>query len=258
MRPARTLTALACVWALGCSRGEPVTPEPVQSSGATQTPSVAPADAASGPVDAGGGTDAPATTDGPAGASGEASALYQQAVAAFGRNDLQTAARLFSEAWDRSPSVELAFNAGRAYERLGDVENGTRFFQRVLDGSPSATLRADVTARMASLRDFERRSREGFAQLPPASDAIAREAMTWFQRGITAFRGGRYQVALQAFEAARQYNADLPELAFNLAMTHERMHHNGEAVAGFQTYLGLRPDAPDRARIEARIRELQH
>lgn len=190
--------------------------------------------------------------------AGSAAALYAQAVEAFGRDDLQNAARLFSEAYAAQPSTELAFNAGRTYERLGDVANGTRFYQLVLDANPAAALRADVTARMGSLRDYERRSREGFAQLPPGQDALAREAMTWFQRGTTAFRAGRYQSALQAFEAAWQLDTSVPELAFNLGMTHERLHHNAEAIAGFQTYLSLRRDAPDRASIEQRIQALRH
>lgn len=209
--------------------------------------------------DAGAGVTAAATGDaGATPAAGEARARYEAALAAAERGDFAAAARGFEEAHALRPSVELAFNAGRMYERQADVANAARWYERVLAGNPDPTLRADVTARLASVRDYERRRREGFAAPPPGQDAMAREAATWFARGTALYQRRRFADALRAFEAANQYAQDrIPELMFNLAVTHERLGHDRDAVGAFRAYLSARPDSPDRADIEGRIRRLQ-
>lgn len=208
-------------------------------------------------TDAGTRTIATAVTDAGAMGTREAERLYQEGMQAYGRGDFQTAARDFAAAYEQHPAPDLAFNAGRMYERLAMVPEATRYYTLVLAGAPEATQRADVTARLASLRDYERRRREDFAQPPPGTDALAREAGTWFVRGVTLYRRRQYEGALRAFEAAHQYT-DTPELLFNLAVTQEHLGHGRDAAEAFRAYLQQRPDAPDRPAIELRLRALEH
>lgn len=185
---------------------------------------------------------------------------YREAVAAAERNDFTEAARLFGLAFEASPSVEMAFNAFRMHERAASVAEATQWYERITTLGPSAAMRADLDQRMAALRDFARRRREDIARPPPGVDALVREASTFFNRGVTLYQRREYRAALQAFEAALRYmqesRREVAELFFNLAVTHEHLHHRAEAAAAFREYLARRPDTPDRTSIEARVRTL--
>jgi len=191
-------------------------------------------------------------------ASADAGRHTREAMAAVEARDYAAAARHFEAAHAAVHSVELAFNAARMYERLADVPQATRWYETVLASDPSPTLRADVTRRLAVLQAFARRRRDDIAQSAPGSDALAQEATRWFARGVALYQRRRYAPALRAFEAANQYvqGDGVPELMYNLGMTHARLGHNAEAVSAFRAYLAARPDAPERADIEARIRAL--
>ncbi len=185
---------------------------------------------------------------------------YSAAMEAFARGDYTAAARAFEACHSARPGVDFAFNAGRMYERLADVPNASRWYGVVLASNPDPERRADVTSRLASLRDFERRRREDIAQPPPGTDAMAREAAQWFQRGVALYQRRQYAQALRGFEAANQFvegaGRAMPELMFNLAVTHEHLGHSAEAASAFRSYLAARPDAPDHQAIEERVRRL--
>ncbi|MDB4928387.1 MAG: hypothetical protein JWM10_871, partial [Myxococcaceae bacterium] len=186
---------------------------------------------------------------------------YEEGMAAAGRHDWNAAAGAFSDAYDLEPSTELAFNTGRMFEHLADFERATEWYQRVLAGSPSAAVRAQVTARLANVSRDAQRRREGIAQASPDDDALSAEASVWFNRGLLFFRRHRWRDALQAFETANQFvqsaGGNVAELMFNLGVTHEHLGHREEAEAAFRSYLGARPDSPDRAEIEQRIQRLR-
>lgn len=190
----------------------------------------------------------------------EADRLYADAMAAAERNDFAEAARLFGAAYEAAPSLQMAFNAFRMNERAASVDDATRWYDRVISHAPPAAMRADLDQRMASLRDFARRRREDIARPPPGTDALAREAATFFNRGVALYQRRQYPAALQAFEAALRYmtesHNEVAELYFNLAVAHEHVGHRAEAAAAFREYLSRRPDTPDRLEVERRIRTL--
>lgn len=193
-------------------------------------------------------------------AAPEADRLYADAMAAAERNDFAEAARLFGAAYETAPSLQMAFNAFRMNERAASVDDATRWYDRVLSHTPPAAMRADLEQRMASLRDFARRRREDIARPPPGTDALAREAVTFFNRGVALYQRRQFPAALQAFEAALRYmtesHNEVAELYFNLAVAHEHVGHRAEAAAAFREYLSRRPDTPDRMEVERRIRTL--
>lgn len=259
----RFLLPALCV-ACASARPPPPADAPVATvitvGGSTVTPVAATSQA---PTDAGATApppdDAGATgTTGAAGTAGTGTAegLYQEGLRAYGRGDLQAAARAFADAYTLRLAPELAFNAGRMYERMAMVPEATRYYGYVLAASTDAAQRTDIEARLAALRDYDRRRREDFAQPPPGDDALAHEAATWFSRGVTLIRRRDYNGALRAFEAAHQYTSS-PELLFNLAVTHEHLGHRGDAVDAFRAYLQQRPDSPDRTTVEQRIHTLE-
>jgi tetratricopeptide (TPR) repeat protein len=237
--------------ALGCASPRPpptATPAAATTTAPTEAPT-APSTTADAAV--------AATAESDAAVSGDALRSFREGMAAMEAGRFQDAARAFAAAFAQRPSFELAYNAGRMYERLGDVTEGARWFREALSRGGDANLQRDLRARLAALEDYGRRQREGVMQPPPGDDALATEARTWFQRGNTLFAQRRYADALRAFEAANQVApGEVPELTFNLALTHERLGRRADAASAYREYLAARPDAPDRARIEATIRAL--
>jgi tetratricopeptide (TPR) repeat protein len=94
---------------------------------------------------------------------------------------------------------------------------------------------------------------------PPAAEPTqeqrdaARDAYT---RGQALFAQSKYEEALVAFEQAYAAVPN-PVVLLSLAECSVRLGKLDEAEATFQRYLSARPDAPDRADIEAKIAELR-
>jgi tetratricopeptide (TPR) repeat protein len=76
-----------------------------------------------------------------------------------------------------------------------------------------------------------------------------------YERGEAAYAGARYEAALVEFEEAYRLS-HRPALQYNLAVCHERLSQLEGAITAYRSYLADTPDAPDRAGIEARVREL--
>lgn len=112
----------------------------------------------------------------------------------------------------------------------------TVFFTALL-GAPASAVAQDVSAQS------------------PAPDAEAR-ARELFQAGADAMRQGRYESALASFEEAGRLS-DRAGLLFNIALAHERLRHDREALAHYERYLAEADDPPNRAEVERRIEVLR-
>lgn len=85
----------------------------------------------------------------------------------------------------------------------------------------------------------------------PGSDATSR---LHFARAQKAFAQHEWRRALDEFTAANESASDdLPDLWFDIAQCHRNLGHARLAVAAFERYLSLRPDAPDRDKVRALI-----
>jgi tetratricopeptide (TPR) repeat protein len=93
-----------------------------------------------------------------------------------------------------------------------------------------------------------------FAQ-PVAVDPRA-EARARYQAGEQRFRAGDYRAAIEQFRTADQL-APAPMNAYNIALAHERLGELDRAAQAYREYLARRPDAPNRAAVEARISALE-
>lgn len=77
-----------------------------------------------------------------------------------------------------------------------------------------------------------------------------------FLAGATAYEGGRYDVALANFQAAYELT-NRGALLYNVALAHDRLRHDAEALTAYRTYLVEVPDNPHRVQVEARIEALE-
>jgi hypothetical protein len=92
------------------------------------------------------------------------------------------------------------------------------------------------------------------AEPTPAAKEAARVAYT---RGQAAFAEGQYDAARRAFEEAFAAVPN-PIVLLSVAESHAKLGHVRESAASLHRYLELRPDAPDRADIEAKLRGLEN
>jgi tetratricopeptide (TPR) repeat protein len=81
-------------------------------------------------------------------------------------------------------------------------------------------------------------------------------AQALFERGITAYKDGRFKDAIDAFlDAHREYPS--PTLSFNAARAYEKMGDNAGALRFYREYLRQTPDAADKARVVERVADLE-
>lgn len=88
---------------------------------------------------------------------------------------------------------------------------------------------------------------------PGSRDAEARHL---FSAGRLAYDEGRFEDALQNYQRSYELSGR-PELLFNIGMAADRLREDGKALEAFRAYLNAVPDAPNRARVEERIRVLE-
>lgn len=100
---------------------------------------------------------------------------------------------------------------------------------------------------------------EPSASPPPLSttDAQTKDlAKQHLDRGVLAFREGRYKDAIDQFlEANRTYPS--ASTSFNIAKAYEKLGDDAGALSFFRDYLRRGPTASDRDQISARIGELE-
>lgn len=82
------------------------------------------------------------------------------------------------------------------------------------------------------------------------------EARQYFELGRLAFIDGRFEEALQSFERAYALS-QRALLLFNIGATHDRLRHESEALAAFERYLELTPEAENRGEVQGRINFLR-
>jgi hypothetical protein len=93
------------------------------------------------------------------------------------------------------------------------------------------------------------------ADAPAAADATLEEAARHFEEGTRLYIAGRYQQAIDEFEAANAI-APAPANLFNLARCHEKLGEFRTAFAFYDRYLAD-ADAPDREVVERRVADLR-
>lgn len=88
------------------------------------------------------------------------------------------------------------------------------------------------------------------------TDEQREEAKRHFLTGSERFDDQRYREAIDHFEAAYEI-AGSPEFLYNIGRCHEELGEGEEAVAHFEQYLRLSPEAEDADEVRARIERLR-
>ena len=97
----------------------------------------------------------------------------------------------------------------------------------------------------------------GLASAQRALPADAPEqAVRRYKLGIELYRAKKYEAAAREFRVASKLYPTSPKLAYNLARCLERSSRYGEAVAAYERYLEIAPEADDRVQVEGFIAAL--
>jgi tetratricopeptide (TPR) repeat protein len=186
-----------------------------------------------------------------------ARAHFENGRAAYREGRLKDALVELQRAYALAPSAELAYDLGRVCERLGEADLAIAYFSTYRsDADLPAADRADVDRRIEALRALHLRQRSPLLQPPPSSAALDAEARAFFMRGIKLFGQGHYAAALAAFEAA--YGTAAPaELAYDMALTAERLGRLADAIDYYREYLRKAQGARDAAKVQAHIEALE-
>lgn len=94
------------------------------------------------------------------------------------------------------------------------------------------------------------------AQKRNRADDATRVAKEHFYRGEKLFALGRFEKALEAYEAAFEAKP-LPEFLFNIGQCHANLENYDQAIFSLRKFLRLRPNAKNRAQVEEYIAELE-
>jgi tetratricopeptide (TPR) repeat protein len=89
-----------------------------------------------------------------------------------------------------------------------------------------------------------------------AQDEKTERARAHLKSAIAYYDDGRYEDAVREMKVAYDLRP-LPDLQYNLAQCYERLGRLDDAAQAYEAYLNGRPDAQDRANIEARIANLR-
>jgi tetratricopeptide (TPR) repeat protein len=142
-------------------------------------------------------------------------------------------------------------------ERLGEADLAIAYFSTYRDEAElPEPERVALDRRIAALRALHLRQRSPLLAPPPSSAALNAEARAFFTRGIKLFGQGHYAAALAAFEAASG-NAAPAELAYDMALTAERLGRLADAIDYYRDYLRKAEAAPDAERVQAHIQALE-
>lgn len=203
------------------------------------------------------GSVAPGAADPPKGKEMRARSLFEEGLAAYEAGRFHEASEKLVEAHRLTSAPELAFNVGRVFERMGEAEKAVRYFRLYEKDLPAESPeRIELARRIRDLEALAQRQRDQVFTAPPSDSERTAEARAFFLRGVAMFKRKNFEAALQAFVAAFRF-APIPEVAYNVAITAERLGRTPEAIEFYREYLKLRPTAPDREALERHVAALR-
>jgi tetratricopeptide (TPR) repeat protein len=88
-------------------------------------------------------------------------------------------------------------------------------------------------------------------------EAVAKErARLLFEKGVSAYREGRYYDAVDIFLETNRLYPD-PKFSYNIGKAFEGMSNQPSALRYYREYLRRLPDAPDAREVESHVRQLE-
>ena len=165
------------------------------------------------------------------------------------------AAAAFEAAHKIGKDPGMLYNMALCYRRLGDAKRALDLLQQYLNEAKDTPNRASVEAKIKELQQELAPKRGGRAK-QKSGTVPAKDAATYEQEGKRLFDAGLWAEAAGSFEGAYKAGKE-PGMLYNMALCHRRAGNAKRALALYQQFLIESPSTPNRATIEAKIKELQ-
>ena len=139
---------------------------------------------------------------------------------------------------------DLAYQLARAYETAGSSANAAKEYCRFLAIAPNAPEAGEARSRVATLA-------------PPNLSAGPTVASALFDAGVAAYERKQLAEAEAKFGAAITAEPTWADSYYDRALVRIAQGDPRRAQTDFEEYLRLKPQAPDRAQVVARIETLR-
>lgn len=186
-----------------------------------------------------------------------AKVAFEAGQQAYAAGELEAARKHMTTAYELTKAPALAYNIARMCERMSDPDPAIRFYEIYLKrGTPNDKERDAIKLSIAALKNLKSRLSAQVFTAPPTSKELGAEAKRFYLSGVAMFKRGEYEGAIRAFSAAQRFSRSC-ELAYNLAVTFERVERPAYARDQYRDYLKLCPKARDKAHIQRKIKALR-
>ncbi len=140
--------------------------------------------------------------------------------------------------------ADLAYQLARANDAADDATGAVREYCRFLAISPNASEAAETRERVATLGR-------------PLQLATSQPALTAFQAGVAAYERGDLASAETQFRTAITRQPSWAEAYYDRGVVLLARGDRQHALADFEQYLRLKPEAEDRVAVVARVNSLR-
>ena len=139
---------------------------------------------------------------------------------------------------------DLAYQLARAQEAVGAGDEARAEYCRFVALAPTAPEAAEARERVGALAR-------------PTQATVPERVMAPFRTGIANYEAGRFAQAATAFGSAIAAQPDWADAYYDRALSNAARGQRELAIADFQQYLRLRPEAEDRQAVISRISGLR-
>jgi tetratricopeptide (TPR) repeat protein len=138
----------------------------------------------------------------------------------------------------------LAYELARAYENANSLPSAASEYCRFLSLAPNAAEAADVRAHVNTI-------------VPPRSDTVVTVEGDAFNHGTDAYDKGQLIESEAFFATVIGMDSASADAFYNRAVIRVQQDRPDDAADDFERYLRIRPEAPDRPIVVARINSLR-
>lgn len=153
----------------------------------------------------------------------------------------------FEEGFRTYPHPSFLLNKASTLLDAGRYSEAVQAYERYLS-DPDAPRADEAKAAME-------RAKSMMGGVEATATGVA-ESRKEFDKGAEAFKAGRYQEALDAFEKADELNP-LADFKYNQASALEKLGRPYAAADRLQDYLKMKPDAKDKAAVTEKMNKLR-
>lgn len=182
-----------------------------------------------------------------------AQAYMLRGIAHMREGHVYPAVKDLSAAVKIAPSVDGYYNLGNALQQSGFYERASGAYRAALELQPNDP---EIIINLAANLIHLNRVSEGMQLLDRALKDRPNDPEPYTIMGVAHHQNEDFSAAESAFQKALEVDPNYYQAEFNLAKNYQKMGKDNLAAKHYKRYLEMRPNAPDRSKIESRVNGL--